>query len=242
MLVPEAAKLKKKRWADRLPELRIRPVGGRRVQGPAEGGAARRRVRRRAGAAARQARCRQRGAGAGRRQARRDLQRAVRRRPVEVRARGQHARPVPGPRGGQRADRRARVPRPAEGRSAQRLDRHRLPVVRHQTPEHKAFFIAYHAKYNDYPRLGSVVGYSTIKSIAAGIKKAKSTDTEKLVTAFRRARRSTTPFGKITYRAEDQQSTMGAFVGKTKNDRRQGRDGRLRLPRRRESSSRAMTR
>ena len=27
-----------------------------------------------------------------------------------------------------------------------------------------------------------------------------------------------TPFGTITYRAEDHQSTMGAFVGRTKND------------------------
>ena len=45
MLVPEAAKLKKKRWALVYPELRVRPVGGRRLQGAAEEGAARRRVR-----------------------------------------------------------------------------------------------------------------------------------------------------------------------------------------------------
>jgi len=85
-----------------------------------------------------------------------------------------------------------------------------------QTPEHKAFFLAYHNKYKDYPRLGSVVGYSMIKSLAAGMKKAQSTDTEKLVTAFA-GLQVDTPFGKITYRAEDHQSTMGAFVGKTKN-------------------------
>ena len=30
------------------------------------------------------------------------------------------------------------------------------------------------------------------------------------------------PFGKFTYRAEDHQSTMGAFVGKTKNDNGKG--------------------
>ena len=53
-----------------------------------------------------------------------------------------------------------------------------------QTAEHKKFFLAYSRKYNDYPRLGSVVGYSMIMSIAAGIKKAKWTDTEKLVAAF----------------------------------------------------------
>ena len=85
-----------------------------------------------------------------------------------------------------------------------------------QTPEHKAFFLAYHNKYKDYPRLGSVVGYSMIKSLAAGMKKAQSTETEKLVTAFA-GLQVDTPFGKITYRAEDHQSTMGAFVGKTQN-------------------------
>ena len=84
-----------------------------------------------------------------------------------------------------------------------------------QTPEHKAFFLAYHAKYKDYPRLGSVVGYTMIKSIAAGAKKAKSTEADKLVAAFA-GLQVDSPFGKFTYRAEDHQSTMGAFVGKTK--------------------------
>ena len=86
-----------------------------------------------------------------------------------------------------------------------------------QTPEHKAFFLAYHGKFKDYPRLGSVVGYSAIKSLAEGMKKAKSTDTEKMITAFRGLKVST-PFGPVVYRTQDQQSTMGAFVGRTKND------------------------
>ena len=67
------------------------------------------------------------------------------------------------------------------------------------------------------PRLGSVVGYSMIKSAAAGIAKAKSTDTDKLVAAFK-GLQVDTPFGKITYRPEDHQATMGAFVGRTKNE------------------------
>jgi branched-chain amino acid transport system substrate-binding protein len=86
-----------------------------------------------------------------------------------------------------------------------------------QTPEHKAFFLAYHGKFKDYPRLGSVVGYSAIKSLAEGMKKAKSTDTEKMIAAFRGLKVST-PFGPIVYRTQDHQSTMGAFVGRTKND------------------------
>ncbi|MBS0318657.1 MAG: ABC transporter substrate-binding protein, partial [Proteobacteria bacterium] len=85
------------------------------------------------------------------------------------------------------------------------------------TPEHDAFLKAYQAKYNDYPREGSVVGYSEIESIAAGIRKAGSTDTDKLVAAFA-GLQVETPFGWITYRAQDHQSTLGAFVGTTKNE------------------------
>jgi branched-chain amino acid transport system substrate-binding protein len=84
-----------------------------------------------------------------------------------------------------------------------------------QTPEHKKFFLAYYRKYNEYPKLGSVVGYATIHSIAEGIKKAKSTDTEKLIAAFS-GLPVMTPFGRITYRALDHQSTMGAYVGRTR--------------------------
>lgn len=90
-----------------------------------------------------------------------------------------------------------------------------------QTPEHKAFYNAYNAKFKDYPRLGSVVGYSAIKSLAAGMKKANSTDTEKLITAFR-GLSLVTPFGPITYRPQDHQSTMGVYVGRTKNDNGKG--------------------
>jgi branched-chain amino acid transport system substrate-binding protein len=82
-----------------------------------------------------------------------------------------------------------------------------------KTPAHKAFLDAYQKKYNDYPRLGSIVGYVTIKSIAAGIAKAKSTDTEKLVTAFKDLKVDS-PFGPFSYRASDHQATMGAYVGK----------------------------
>jgi branched-chain amino acid transport system substrate-binding protein len=90
-----------------------------------------------------------------------------------------------------------------------------------QTPEHKAFFLAYHHKYNDYPRLGSVVGYSAIQSLAAGMKLAKSAETEKLIAAFT-GLSVVTPFGPISYRAQDHQSTMGAFLGRTKNDNGKG--------------------
>jgi len=82
------------------------------------------------------------------------------------------------------------------------------------TPEHKKFLAAYQAKHKDYPRLGSVVGYSTIMSAVAAIKKAQSTDTEKLVAAMK-GLNVDTPFGRVIYRPQDHQSTMGAYVGRT---------------------------
>ena len=90
-----------------------------------------------------------------------------------------------------------------------------------KTPEHKAFLAAYQAKFKDYPRLGSVVGYSAIYSIAEGARKAGSTDTEKLIAAFK-GLELMSPFGKFHYRAQDNQSTMGAYVGKTKNEGSKG--------------------
>jgi branched-chain amino acid transport system substrate-binding protein len=83
-----------------------------------------------------------------------------------------------------------------------------------ETPEHKAFVEAYRKKFNDYPRLGSIVGYATIHSIAAVLKKAGSTETDKLVAAMKGLQVGT-PFGNIVYRALDHQSTMGAYVGRT---------------------------
>ena len=83
-----------------------------------------------------------------------------------------------------------------------------------QTDAHNAFFKAYQAKFNDYPRLGSVVGYALVKSAAAIIAKAGSTATEKMVTAAE-GLSFDTPFGPATFRAADHQSTLGAYVGKT---------------------------
>lgn len=80
------------------------------------------------------------------------------------------------------------------------------------TPEHNAFLESYQARFNDHPRLGTIIGYATIQSLAAGIRKAGSTDTEALIEAFK-GLELMTPFGPITYRAIDHQSTMGAYVG-----------------------------
>ena len=82
------------------------------------------------------------------------------------------------------------------------------------TPAHKRFLAAYQAKFNDYPRAGSVVGYTVVKAAAAALRKANSLDSEKLVAAMKNLDVDT-PFGKVTFRAIDHQSTMGAYVGRT---------------------------
>jgi branched-chain amino acid transport system substrate-binding protein len=83
-----------------------------------------------------------------------------------------------------------------------------------KTPEHDAFLSAYQKKYDDYPRIGSLVGYNAMLSVAAAIEKAGTTETEALVEAFKGLELDS-PSGPITYRALDHQSTMGAWVGKT---------------------------
>ncbi len=82
-----------------------------------------------------------------------------------------------------------------------------------KTPEHDRFLAAYQKRWNDYPRLGSVVGYATMMTAVEAMKKAGSVDTEKLIAAMRGLEVGT-PFGRVQFRAIDHQSTMGAYVGR----------------------------
>ena len=88
-------------------------------------------------------------------------------------------------------------------------------------PAHKEFVARFTKKTDKNPVLGSLVGYVTYLSIFEAIKKAGSTDTDKLVAAFRDLKVET-PVGPITYRAVDGQSTLGAWVGTTKVDAKRG--------------------
>ena len=80
------------------------------------------------------------------------------------------------------------------------------------TPAHTAFATAYKAKFNEAAKCGSVVGYALIQSIVAGIMKAGSTETEAMIAGFSGAQFDT-PFGRAMYRPQDQQATLGAYVG-----------------------------
>ncbi len=88
------------------------------------------------------------------------------------------------------------------------------PVGQIDTPAARAFEAAYQARFQQTPRMGSVVGYALIQSIVAGIARAGGMETAKLAAGFRGAAFDT-PFGPATYRALDHQSTFGAFVGRT---------------------------
>ncbi len=76
----------------------------------------------------------------------------------------------------------------------------------------KAFVDAYTERYGESPKLGSIVGYMTARSIEAALERAGSTDMETLRQAFI-GLEVDTPMGTILYREQDHQSTMGAFVG-----------------------------
>jgi len=82
------------------------------------------------------------------------------------------------------------------------------------TPAHKDFVAAYRAKFHEDPRMGSLVGYNMALAAAAAIDRAGSTKTADLMTALK-GLSFDAPTGKITFRAADHQSTMGAWVGKT---------------------------
>jgi branched-chain amino acid transport system substrate-binding protein len=87
------------------------------------------------------------------------------------------------------------------------------PWAEINTPEHKKFREAYQKRWKDYPRQGSVVGYTAVHAAAAAIRRAKSVETEKLVEAMKGLEMDS-PFGPIVWRPLDHQSTMGAYVGR----------------------------
>jgi len=81
-------------------------------------------------------------------------------------------------------------------------------------PSHERFLNAYQEKFDESPKMGSVVGYNTFKSIAAIIEEAGSVDTDAMIEAAEGLTVEGLPLGPVTYRAIDHQSTMGAYVGR----------------------------
>ena len=82
-----------------------------------------------------------------------------------------------------------------------------------ETPAHAAFRDAYMKRFDEYPRMGSIVGYASAQAIAAAIEKAGSVETAAVRGAFK-GLEVETPLGPILFRKSDQQSTLGTFVGR----------------------------
>lgn len=87
------------------------------------------------------------------------------------------------------------------------------PGAKLTDPANTKFFATYKSQFNSVPFMGSIVGYALIKSIAAGVTKSGGTATAAMETGFKGAKFET-PFGPAYYRAIDNQSTFGTYVGK----------------------------
>lgn len=84
-----------------------------------------------------------------------------------------------------------------------------------EEPVYVEWLDAYQARYDDYPRIGSIVGYDAMKAIGAALEATGgSTDVEALIEAMREITFET-PQGPLEFRAIDHQGTLGAWVGYT---------------------------
>ena len=104
------------------------------------------------------------------------------------------------------------------------------------TADDDAFAKAYQARYNEAPKMSSVLGYTLIEAAAAMLRKAGSIDTEHLIGAAE-GLAFDSPFGRAEFRAVDHQSTLGTFTGRTAQRNNRGvmvdytyRDGARYLP------------
>jgi len=88
------------------------------------------------------------------------------------------------------------------------------PVESDTSPADAAFIATYKKKFNELPRMGSVVGYALIYAIVAGIVRAGSTETDAMAEKGFPGAEFQTPFGPAIWRAIDHQSTLGTFVGR----------------------------
>src|SRR5262249_18599153 len=98
------------------------------------------------------------------------------------------------------------------------------PVDQIDAAAHRAFVQAYRAKYQDSPRLGSLLGYMVGYMMKDVLDKAGGTDTARLLAALAGAR-FTTVIRPGAMRGVRRQSTLGAWVGETA---RNGKIGTMR--------------
>jgi branched-chain amino acid transport system substrate-binding protein len=76
---------------------------------------------------------------------------------------------------------------------------------------HQRFVAQYRKRWGESPAAASLYGYTALIAIAHALRRSQSTDSERLVKAFEELRVAT-PVGPLQWR-KDRHSTMGAFVG-----------------------------
>ena len=84
-----------------------------------------------------------------------------------------------------------------------------------KTPAHLAFVEAYQAHDGHDPKLGSVVGYNMALAMAALLRRTGGPAPAPALAAAMDGLTFDSPFGPVTFRPQDHQSTMGAYVGYT---------------------------
>lgn len=85
------------------------------------------------------------------------------------------------------------------------------------SPAHKAFVAKIKQRTGNWPVWGSITGYTAIQAIAAGVKKAGTTDNEKVIKALENLPIDT-PLGRMHFRDFDHQLTIPAWIGWSKID------------------------
>jgi len=86
-----------------------------------------------------------------------------------------------------------------------------------ETPENKAFVERFKARYGRVPTDYNYLGYAAFQILAAGIRKARSLDQEKVINALE-GLTVKLPAGPVTIRAFDHQGDMGLYIVKTVKD------------------------
>jgi branched-chain amino acid transport system substrate-binding protein len=81
------------------------------------------------------------------------------------------------------------------------------------TPAHDAFMKAYVDRFKEPPTIGALIGYINTLVLGRAIETAGSTRTDDLIKAMENLKVDT-PAGPIAFRAIDNQSTLGVYIGK----------------------------
>lgn len=82
---------------------------------------------------------------------------------------------------------------------------------------HRRFEQTYRQRYGAAPQAGSVLGYTALTALAAGLRKAGSAQPEALADAFA-GLEAESPYGRYQFRRIDHQSTLGVYIGTTAID------------------------